>query len=138
LELELVINYEVIEEERAGMGPFRVTTTGYSHGIYECETGRELLVYHWHPGGYSHYAMPHLHLGATLLTPHGVIGPKTHLPTARISVEEVVRTCITEFGMTPLRDDWQRVLDLTEGVHKLYRSWSDRPPEIERSEGHTK
>lgn len=35
---------------------------------------------------------------------------KAHLPTEVISLPEVIRMTITEFGVEPLRSDWAAVL----------------------------
>jgi hypothetical protein len=70
---------------------------------------REILAYHWHPGGQSNAEAPHLHLGAgaglgrsELLT--------AHLPTGSVPIQDVLRLAIESFGAEPARRDWGRVL----------------------------
>jgi hypothetical protein len=49
---------------------------------------------------------------------------EAHHPTGRVSLESVVRACITEYKVAPLRDDWDKTLALREGDFQIYRSWS--------------
>ncbi len=41
-----------------------------------------------------------------------------------MSLESIVRACITEYGVQPLKEDWDKTLQLREGLFKLYRRWS--------------
>jgi len=47
-----------------------------------------------------------------------------HNPTGRVSLESVVRACITEYGVAPMKDDWDKTLEFREADFLLYRSWS--------------
>lgn len=76
----------------------------------------------------SPYKAPHLHAGQAILAPDGVITPRAHLPSGRISLESVVLVLIRDFGVRPARDDWEHCLAEDEGVFKLYRTWHDTPP----------
>ena len=67
---------------------------------------------------------PHAHLGHTQLAENAVLHQKAHNPTGRVSLESVIRACITEYGATPMRDDWDKVLALREGDFQIYRTWS--------------
>lgn len=125
LQLSLAIQYEIVDDPDDG--PYRVTTRGYIYGVRESRTGDDVVGYHWHPRGSSHARVPHLHVGSAAITPDGVLTPKSHLPTARVTLESVIRLCIEEFGVEPLRPDWDQVLRDSEDVHKMFRSWSDVP-----------
>lgn len=85
-------------------------TTSYFYELLDREQ-RGILAYHWHPHGPSPITYPHLHVGGQT-APVGLI--QAHLPTGRISLVDVVRMTISEFGVTPLRADWQSVLDRAE------------------------
>jgi hypothetical protein len=91
--------------------------------VYELQlsSGEAVLSYHWHPT--SRITAPHLHLGAAQLAQDAVLSHKFHQPTDRISLESVVRACITEYGAEPLRDDWEKVLEMREGQFRAWRSW---------------
>ncbi|MGH3545436.1 MAG: hypothetical protein ACRDPW_05880 [Mycobacteriales bacterium] len=121
--LELSMRYEIIHiPDDLERGPYKVSTRGYLYSIQSAD-GAEVLSYHWHPFGNSAVTRPHLHMGAVALAPEGLITKKAHLPTARISLEQVLRWCITELGVSALREDWERVLNDGEDVFKLLRSW---------------
>lgn len=121
LMLRVGMQYEIVRTAGPDRPPWRVTTHAYA---YELQTvsGELVLSYHWHPG--SAVSTPHTHLGRTQLAPDAVLSQKAHHPTGRVSLESVVRACITEYNVRPLRDDWDKTLALREGDFQLYRSWS--------------
>jgi hypothetical protein len=85
---------------------WRITLLGYRYELYDAGSA-ELLAYHWHPFGRSSVVEPHLHV----TNRHPSIDlSKAHLPTGIVSPAAVVRCLITEFGVEPLRPDWQDVL----------------------------
>jgi hypothetical protein len=100
-------------------GKWRVTTAAY---FYELRTpaNDKLWAMHWHPAGRSPVAGPHLHLYQ--------MSPDGHLVTARQTFESAVQWCL-EFGAEPQRPDCGAVLAESESVHKLWRSWSEVPPQ---------
>ncbi|MGH3545997.1 MAG: hypothetical protein ACRDPW_08755 [Mycobacteriales bacterium] len=121
--LQLAMRYEIVHAPGdRDRGPYRISTLGYLYSIHSAD-GAEALSYHWHPFGNSAVTWPHLHIGTVALAPEGLITKKAHLPTARISLEQVLRVCITELGVIPLRDDWQQVLADSEDLFKLRRTW---------------
>lgn len=73
--------------------------------------GPSIVTYHWHPVGQSPVVHRHLHVGGRTAP---VDLSKAHLPTGPISVPAVIRTTITEFGVEPLRPDWDDVLAQAE------------------------
>lgn len=85
-------------------------------------SGELVWSYHWHPS--PHVPIPHAPLGHTQLADHAVLSQKAHHPTGRVSLESVIRACITEYRVAPLREDWDKTLDLREGDFQTYRSWS--------------
>ncbi|MFN8637401.1 MAG: hypothetical protein U0893_26415 [Chloroflexota bacterium] len=89
-------------------GLWDAATAAYEYRLSDGD-GREILAYHWHPGGQSHAETPHLHLGvgaeigrAELLT--------AHLPTGSVAIQSVLRLAVESFGVEPARRDWSRVL----------------------------
>lgn len=123
VELSVVLQYRVIEVRTAPAGErFRVLPSYYAYELLT-ETGRELLVYHWHPEdplvptGASEIPFPHLHLPEALRPvdlggPYGTVDMlKMHVPTGPIHLAAVVGLLIREFGVTQLRDDWIEVLE---------------------------
>jgi len=122
IELRARMRYKIILDDREGMGPYRVTTRAYDYSLHGLDSS-QVLDYHWHPGGNSHEIEPHLHLGDAQLADNALLDSKQHLPTGRITLEDVVRAAI-RLGAAPLVNDWDKRLMESEGPHKLYRTWS--------------
>jgi hypothetical protein len=80
------------------------------------------LSFHWTPEAVEPNAVtfPHLHVGRALTADQAAIRlsdfHKAHIPTGHVSMVAVVRLAITEFGVTPLRPDWGRVLRPADDV----------------------
>jgi hypothetical protein len=80
------------------------------------EDRHEIVAFHWHPVGLSNVTDPHLHLSSRLnpielgrnRAPLSLAD--MHIPTGFVTLEDVVRILITEFGITPRRDDWDALL----------------------------
>lgn len=87
-------------------GPWRIQLAAYA---YKLSTVRneELLAFHWHPEATPPVSFPHLHVRSDVAP----LSHKTHVPTGHVSLADVVRLLIVEFGVPPLRDDWQAILD---------------------------
>jgi len=120
------MQWKLIEDDRDGYGPLRVTTVGYMYSLGGHDQ-REYWAHHWHPTGVSPVAEPHLHLGPELLAESSPVSHKAHLPVTRTTFENVVRW-VFEFGVPPAYADWRDRLDLAETPHLLYRSWAARQP----------
>lgn len=121
LEFRARLAYKIIREPRAEYGPYRVTTCGYDYSARRTD-GLAVMDWHWHPASVSHEPRPHLHLGSSQLQDDAVLSNKDHILTGRISLETVVRQLI-DLGARPRVEDWDKRLQLREGVHVLYRSW---------------
>lgn len=104
LSLEFHLRYRLrrLTEE----GHREVELTGYRYEVSE-RTGVELIAYHWHQTGNSPITRPHLH--ARIRGSSNDLG-KLHLPTGFVTPAEVIRCLITEFGVEPLRSDWESIL----------------------------
>ena len=86
-----------------------VEEVGYRHRIMDSDR-RETLAYHWHPMGRSSFIAQHLHIG------HGaMLGREefhtAHLPTGRVSLADIIRLLIRDFGATPRRPNWESILN---------------------------
>lgn len=101
---------------------WRVRTDGYAYRAnLDPDPKGYLLAWHWHPDSRPD---PHVHVGAA-----GLRG--LHVPTGRVSFEEVLRFFITEMGLRPARSDWEAVLGETEERFRAFRTWPRprTPPE---------
>ncbi len=133
--LAITQRYRVIrEEEDPDRGPWRVTIDQYVYtlsalpGRDKSERPETLLSYQWHPHPRAKYNYPHLHLGPASgigSSAHAAarLTDKSHVPTGRVAVEDVIRFAITQLNVEPLRDDWEQVLDEAQKRHERYRSW---------------
>jgi len=74
---------------------------------------REILAFHWHPEARGAFLDPHLHVGAAWLGGEARISPKWHVPTGRVTLEEIIRFAIRHFDVKPMRGDFERVLTNT-------------------------
>lgn len=117
--LTVLQQYRLIEDVESGRGPWRVATAAYYYTL-GIESGPEILGYHWHP--FSGVSLPHLHLSAGSGVSRDEL-QKAHLPTGRIALEQVVRLAIAEFGVEPLRSDWDEVLTEEQQRFEELRSW---------------
>jgi hypothetical protein len=102
---------------------WRVSTISYEYAIEVSATGQEVVAFHWegHEAGAVPY--PHMHLGHANResTPH--LGPKSHIPTGRVPLEDVVYFAIRELGVKPLRDDWEATIASARERFIRYKSW---------------
>ena len=78
----------------------------------------QLIEWHWHP---EVRAECHAHVNGTL--PGGFHLGGTHLPTGRVSFEQVLIYLIDELEVAPRLDDWRPILDQNHALHAQYRSW---------------
>lgn len=110
------LRLEIVEsEDPARRGPPRVTNLGYFYEL-SAHDDREVLAFHWTPSAAAPNAvtLPHLHIGPAIVAGQTTIRPrdlhKAHVPTGVVSLAAVVRLAIAEFGVVPLRAEWDRVL----------------------------
>lgn len=111
-------HFRIVPDERFD-GEWKVRTEGYAYrAALSDETGDFILAWHWHPDTRPD---PHLHIGAA----HPDVSdlPKLHVPTGRVSFEEVVRFLVTELGVSPMRNDWEETLAETEARFRAFRTW---------------
>lgn len=118
----------VIKEADLPAGPFRTGVVGYT---YEVRTnpkdeakGERVLAFHYHPRPGS-YQQPHLHVSSKLTTSVSHLGVALgrHIPTGRVTLEEVVQYLVDEMGVRANRPDWLEVLTLGLGNHRAWRTW---------------
>jgi hypothetical protein len=107
------------DDEEAGN--WRTHTLRYGYSVFGDERGSdEWLAYHFHPStGVAH---PHLHLNADALwAPKGL--RKRHLPTGRVSLEDVVHVLVEDFGVSPRRKGWFKEIDRNRQMFDARRNW---------------
>lgn len=102
---------------------YKIKTAAYYYTISEFRgTGKdkkekELLLYHWHPADTADIPYPHLHVMDSKTK-------KCHLPTGRVSLEQVIRLLIKDFKVKPKKENWETILNETQGLFEAHRSWN--------------
>jgi hypothetical protein len=112
--LTILMHYKVTEAQ-GQLGPWKVSTVAYLYSVQD-KQGHELFSYHWHPTSTPQYDYPHLHV-------HSGILAKLHLPTRRISLEEILRLVITQLNVKPIKREWEKVLREIQQAHQKFRTW---------------
>jgi hypothetical protein len=114
LNLLVVESFIVHPRIESGTRDWQTTLTSYAYA-FRHEDGSEILAYHWHPQGAGFVPFPHLHIGAVMIASDAPLRPgdfhRAHLPTQHVTIADIVRLAIIEFGVSPLRQDWRAVLD---------------------------
>lgn len=77
-----------------------------------------IFSWHWHPKSRrSKVSYPHLHVRSASEF------PTKHLPTGRVSIEDVNFFAFDELGVQPTHEDARRIVTEIRDRHKLFRSW---------------
>ena len=105
--LALAVQVRFRPQQRGDGRDWTAETVGYIYALVGPD-GEDLLAYHWHPEGLSRVTRPHVHIAAIR---HPVVSARTHLPTGRAELADLVRLLIEELGVPPRRGDWSAVLD---------------------------
>ena len=97
-------------------------TTAYEYRLLNSR-GTELLVFHWQPGAaFRGPDFPHVHVSAALTAQVTATAAqrfpldKRHVPTGFVSLADVVRMLIAEFGIAERRRDWPARLARAEAT----------------------
>ncbi len=90
-----------------------IETTSWEYRLLD-NSLREIISYHWHPESRSTVITPHFHIGSTILDTQGhELGrtfSKMHMPSGEVTIADVVRALIEEFGVVPIHERWDDVL----------------------------
>ncbi len=105
-----IIQYYRIVETSLPDGPWMVSFVGYQYLVGR-QTGEYLVAYHWHPHGQSTTTWPHLHIEAGARLGFRPL-TRAHLPTGDVTVRDIVRMLIQDFGVEPRRDDWREIVNV--------------------------
>lgn len=115
-----VQHFRIIEDDRFE-GEWRVRTDSYAYtASFSPEIWRQFFIgWHWHP---QRRPGPHMHVNAR----NRLAGDlhTHHVPSGRVSFEEVVRYLIEEVRVRPRQANWADVIGDTERRFRAFRSWS--------------
>ena len=114
--LRLVFTFQLVPVEVDGQ--WRMTTRKYDYSIVKGRTAELVFGWHWHPRSRrSPITYPHLHV------PSASMYPTRHIPTGRVSIEDVIAFAIRELGAVPTDDGAMGRLQANAEVHRQFRSW---------------
>jgi hypothetical protein len=128
--LVAAMRFRVIEDP--SNGPFRVSTLEYIYDIVVesagSPAGTSALLWHWHPKTTPDIQEPHLHVKSGWADVHIDRLTGAHIPTSRVTFEDVLMFMHTELGFTPRTADWRARVEGSRRVHVDHRTWHDRAP----------
>lgn len=107
-------------------GGFRAHTTSYQYVVMENNTESNdhgVVSYHWHPDRTTKLRWPHLHVVPR--DQDAYVGPRVHLPTARVSIEDFVFLLIRDFHVRPrfAYAEWKKILTTNKTSFVTYAHW---------------
>ncbi len=134
LYFELDQHIEVLKISTQRGDRYRVSTLRYIYCIWS-DPDTPLIAWHYHPD--LDVPFPHFHvydrldeadkkIGLKVSTLHGL-----HIPSGRVSLEEVIRFAIVELGVVPHKSrehDWSEVLRQTSARFEAQKTWGQSPP----------
>lgn len=135
LRLFLEIRQEVatVSIRKAEKLRYRVSTRLYIYSLWSAKDAC-LIGWHYHPELNENPVLyPHIKIfdkpteeqRAQGFQPHKL--HNLHIPSGRVSLEEVVTFLISEMNVLPARTDWQRVLKETGERFERNKSWGRKP-----------
>lgn len=106
---------------------YHVRITRWDFSVYDLDE-REIIVYHWHPESLSDRKYPHLHIGSVLIDSRrhelGKTFSRLHIPTGIITIADVAKMLIEEFGVIPIHRQWDETLHACQAEFERQRSLS--------------
>ncbi len=101
--------YYRIVESGESRTPWAVSEVGYRYNVMDADA-KEILAYHWHPTGQGPFISQHLHIGYGAMLGREEF-QNAHLPTGYVSVVDIMRFLIRDFGVSPRRGEWESILN---------------------------
>ena len=132
LYLRALISFE-FENDTRNRGDRKVGTRGYTHSISRERDSAELFRWEWHPDIED---APHAHLHVTSDDDFGAVGVplrKLHLPSSRVSFEQIVTFAVNDLGAEILDAEAGAQIETAHYLFERWNSWKgDRPPDDQR------
>jgi hypothetical protein len=103
---------------------WKVTTLAYQYSFERWTDRQEIVSFHWEGDG-SH-KRPHIHIGWVSSGEGAFLGPKSHVPSGRVSIEDVVSYLIEELEAKPtgpFKTKWKTVIDTTRTLFERVKTW---------------
>ena len=134
LYLELDQHIDVVKVTTPKGDRYRVSTLRYIYAVWK-DPHNCLIGWHYHPDLEVPFA--HVHVYDRKTEEEKKAGQKPfllhnmHIPSGRVSLEDVVRFAITELDVLPDKkreQDWEQVLKDTGSRFEANKSWGHKPP----------
>ena len=113
LALRISQKLRVVRDGESDRRSWTIALLAYNY-VLLIPNGPEICSYQWDPEGISPVTYPHLHIGRGATGKVTTFGPRglhrIHFPTRHITIEDVLRLAIIEFGVEPRRPDWEHIL----------------------------
>jgi hypothetical protein len=119
--LFLIQKIKVIPDDKQE-GCWRVKTLAYEYNIERWDDHQEIVCFHWE-GAESANPNPHIHIGFAATDESLPIGPKHHIPSGRVAIEDVVRFAIEEVGVQPVKGTWHSIVESAKGLFAKHKNW---------------
>lgn len=116
----------VLVDDRRYPGEYKTSTREYIYKVSEgsqAASQQPVFEWHWHPSRGPAY--PHVHAHPPVAAEiWGEDMGRRHLPSGRVSLEEVIEFLLVDLHAVPVADDWRERLD--EAL-RAFRSWQTWP-----------
>lgn len=119
MHFEVVDRGQSMRDER-----FKVRTLSYLYAVEDADRN-EIISAHWHPDGKSDITFPHWHMGSVALSETGVFLERAHIPSPRVSLEQMVGMVLGSPGVEATRSDWRERLAESERLFDQHKSWGE-------------
>jgi hypothetical protein len=122
--LFMIQHYRIVRDGRTP-GSFKVKTLRYQYNIERSNDAQELICFHWE-GDTAKNPVPHIHIGFAAKPASCPFGNRTHIPSGRVALEDVVSFVIAELQVEPTeirRHTWQPILQAARDVFFRFKSW---------------
>ena len=115
----LVFRFSLQLEPLSDDGVWRMSTRRYDFTIWtKTRVPTMVFGWHWHPASkQSKVVYPHLHV------PSALSHKSKHIPTGRLSLEDIVMFGFDELGVIPTVENALAIVNETRDLHKQHRSW---------------
>jgi hypothetical protein len=109
-------------ERRAKLlSDWKVSSDQYIYNVRSSGDGdpaSQLIEWHWHPD-----IRPECHIHVNGALPGGFHLGGAHLPSGRVSFEQVLLFLLRELDVVPRQADWGATLQANHDLHAAYRTW---------------
>lgn len=100
---------------------FRISTLKYIYVLWSASPNERIVDWHYHRRQNNSFEA-HLHIrDDAKVTNHCLID--RHIPTGRVSLEDIVRFAVEEVSISPRNENWRIVLEQTESLFRANKTW---------------